>query len=878
MALAAPLSTTSVLPSSRLHPFIGGRNWQHGGCLLPASSRRSQLEPASSGARSRSCRASALVCLEERKFDASAEVAGLCEVGDLRSAVGCISGAHFRGFQLDAAAYCSVLQLCADLGSLEEGRKVHAMLCSSGFPINGVVGSKLVFMYVRCGDLGEGRRVFDGFASKTNNFTWNLLLNEYTKMGNYSESILLFNRMRESGVNANSHTLSCVLKCVGALGRVQGGEQVHGYILKLGFDSYVAVGNALIALYCKCRQIHSAFEVFDGMPERDVISWNSMISGCAANGLPIKCIELLEEMWCSGISMDLATLVSIFPACAESGALSQGMVLHGFATKSGLIKEMTLNNVLLDFYSKCGNLGHAVKVFEKMSHRSVVTWTSMISGHTRAGQFEEAIRLFREMESEGVAPDLFVITSVLHACACNESLEEGKRVHEYVTRRKLEKNLFVANALMDMYAKCGCMTAAKMIFEHMVVKDTVSWNTMIGGYSKNCLPNEALTLFSEMQSQIRPNSVTIACVLPALASLSFLDRGREMHAHVLRMGWYCDGYVANGLVDMYVKCGALKLARQLFDRILVKDLVSWTVMIAGYGMHGHGRDAIAVFKEMQRSAIEPDGVSFIAILYACSHSGLVEEGWRFFNTMRYEYKIEPQLEHYACMVDLLGRAGHLIEAYEFIQSMPIEPDSTVWGALLFACRIHRDVKLAEEAADKVFALEPENTGYYVLLANIYAEAEKWEAVKKLRERIGSNRLRKKPGCSWIEVKSKVHIFVAGDKAHPQTKQVELLLENVMKKMKEEGYAPKLRYALLRADDMEKEEALCGHSEKLAIAFGMLNSPRGKPIRVAKNLRVCGDCHEVAKFMSKALGREIILRDSNRFHHFEDGRCSCRGYW
>lgn len=271
----------------------------------------------------------------EKGFDASAQVASLCEVGDLRGAVDCLSGAHSRGSNLDSAAYCYALQLCADVGSLEEGRKVHALLSSAGVPIDSVLGSKLVFMYVRCGDLGEGRRIFDGFTSKATIFTWNLLMNEYTKMGSFRESVRLFNQMRESGIKATSHTLSCVLKCVGALGRVQGGEQVHGHVLKLGFDSYVAVGNALITLYCKCSQVQAAFGVFVGMPHRDVISWNSLIGGCAANGLPDKCIELLEEMWCSGISMDLATLVSIFPACAERAALFQGMVLHGYAGTKG---------------------------------------------------------------------------------------------------------------------------------------------------------------------------------------------------------------------------------------------------------------------------------------------------------------------------------------------------------------------------------------------------------------------------------------------------------------------------------------------------------------------------------------------------------------
>ncbi|KAK8955150.1 Pentatricopeptide repeat-containing protein [Platanthera guangdongensis] len=362
---------------------------------------------------------------------------------------------------------------------------------------------------------------------------------------------------------------------------------------------------------------------------------------------------------------------------------------------------------------------------------------------------------------------------------------------------------------MDMYAKCGDMKNARFVFKHISSKDVVSWNTLIGGYSKNSLPNEALYLFVKM------------------------------------------------------RCSLISLTAETWSRGLL-----W---LRATAVHG---EALAIFKLMRKEGINPDRVSFIAILYACSHSGLIDEGWRFFNVMRNEYKIEPLIEHYACMVDLLSRAGRLSKAYKFIESMPMEPDSTVWGALLSGCRIHRDVKLAEKVAERVFELEPEKTGYYVLLANIYAEAEKWEAVRKMRERIRSKALRKNPGCSWIEVKGKVHIFVSGSNSNSQSRNIEKLLEGVQKRVKEEGRVPERRCALINAEDGEKEEALCEHSEKLAIAFGELNAVEEKPIRVAKNLRVCGDCHEVAKFISYMTGRGIILRDSNRFHHFEEGRCFC----
>ncbi|OVA02030.1 Pentatricopeptide repeat [Macleaya cordata] len=657
------------------------------------------------------------------------------------------------------------------------------------------------------------------------------------------------------------------------------GQEAHGYLLRLGYGSYNTVGNSLIAFYSKCKKIENAHKVFDELSDRDVISWNSIVCGYVSNGLAKQGLEIFSEMMLSGVNVDLATMVIVLPACAEMGLLLFGRALHGYAIKSQhFSNEITLHNTLLDMYAKCGDLGSAICVFGKIGKKSVVSWTSMITGYTREGKFDKAIGLFSEMEAEGIKPDLFTVTSILHACACNGSLESGKNVHDYILRNNLKTNIFVANALMDMYAKCGDMTESQLVFDQMLRRDLISWNTIIGGYSKNCLPNEAFGLFLEMQSGFNPNCVTISCILPACSSLSALERGREIHGYALRNGFISDRYITNALVDMYAKCGALPIARLLFNRLTEKDLVSWTVMITGHGMHGCGREAIAIFNEMRKEGIKPDGISFIAILYACSHSGLLDEGLRFFNIMRNDCKIEPKLEHYACMVDLLACAGRLTKAYKFIKTMPIEADSTVWGALLCGCRIHRDVKLAEIVAEKVFELEPENTGYYVLLANIYAEAEKWEEVKKLRERISRRGLRKSPGCSWIEINKKVHIFVARDRSNPQYKKIELFLERVRMRMKEEGCFPDKRYALVNAGDMEKEEALCGHSEKLAMAFGILSLPPGKTVRVTKNLRVCGDCHEVAKFMSKMVGKEIVLRDSNRFHHFKDGRCSCRGYW
>lgn len=815
-----------------------------------------------------------------RSLDLNTEILRNCSLGKLKEAMKIITSSSCDTTNIGSDAYCSILQLCGELQSLDYGKKTHMIITTSGAEIDTILGQKLVFMYVKCGDLKGARRVLDEIPHKANILTWYLLLNEYVKKGWFQESLLLFKHMHCLGIKPDSFTFTCILKCFATLLSAEEGVMVHGYVIKLGFGSHTAVVNALVLFYSKLRRIETAINLFDKMPHKDVISWNTVISSCMSNGLSRKAIELFVDMLLEGVIIDLATCVSVLPACAELGYISIGRAIHAYSIKSGLILELQLCNSLIDMYSKCSNVDNSIRIFKSMKERSVVSWTAMIVAYTQAEHYDRAINIFLDMEQEGCKPDEFAITSVLHACTSKGSSKDGERIHDYAVRNGMVRNTSVANALMDMYSKCGNMEEARSIFDSTLNKNIISWNTLIGGYSKNGLPNNALNLFGEIPQRIKPNAITMACLLPAVAGLSCLERGREIHGYVIRSGFVRNHQVDNALVDMYVKCGALILARVLFDRIYEKNLITWTVMIAGYGMHSHGNDAISLFKRMRKEGMKPDEVSFVAILYACSHSGLIHEGWYFFNMMRNEYKIEPKLEHYECMVDLLSRAGRLTKAHEFIKSMPIKPDSTVWGALLCGCRVYRDVKLAEKVAEKIFELEPDNTGFYVLLANIYTEAEKWEEVKKLRERIGGRGLKKSPGCSWIETRGKVQVFVSGKNSHPQKEKIKKFIEDIMERMKEEEkYNPNKRYALMvNAEDRMKEEVLCGHSEKLAIAFGVLNSANGRPIRVAKDLRVCGDCHEFAKIVSKVTGREIVLRDSNRFHKFEEGRCSCRGYW
>jgi pentatricopeptide repeat protein len=413
-------------------------------------------------------------------------------------------------------------------------------------------------------------------------------------------------------------------------------------------------------------------------------------------------------------------------------------------------------------------------------------------------------------------------------------------------------------------------------------KDVVSWTVMIGGYAQHGEANDALELFSWMFKQdglVKPNCFTISCALIACARLAALRLGRQIHAYILRN--HFDSaflYVANCLIDMYAKSGDIDVARFVFDNLKQKNFVSWTSLMTGYGMHGRGKEALEVFDEMRRVGLQPDGVTLLVVLYACSHSGMIDQGIEFFNSMSKEFGVIPGQEHYACMVDLLGRAGRLNEAMELIEGMQMEPSSIVWVALLSGCRIHANVELGEHAAKQLLELNSENDGSYTLLSNIYANARRWKDVARVRSLMKNSGIRKRPGCSWVQGKKGTTTFYVADKTHPQSKQIYEILRSLTQRIKVLGYVPETSFALHDVDDEEKVDLLFEHSEKLALAYGILISAPGAPIRITKNLRVCGDCHNAITYISMIIDHEIILRDSSRFHHFKKGSCSCRGYW
>ncbi|KAF8396836.1 hypothetical protein HHK36_018471 [Tetracentron sinense] len=572
-------------------------------------------------------------------------------------------------------------------------------------------------------------------------------------------------------------------------------------------------------------------------------------------------------------------------SCIHKNSLPAGVIVHRHLVDDGFEQDPFLATKLINMYSEFKAIGNARKVFDKTRNRTIFVWNALFRALALAGHGEKALYLYRQMNRIGIPSDRFTYTYVLKACVSSEFsislLHYGKEIHGHILRHGFETNVHIVTTLVDMYARFGCAWYASCVFDEIPAKNVVSWSAMIACYAKNGRPFDALELFREMMVEAHdslPNSVTMVSVLQACAALAVLGQGKLIHCYILRRGLDSILPVFSALVTMYAKCGTLEIARRVFDGMDKRDVVSWNSMISAYGIHGFGAEAIQIFNEMIDDGISPNNITFVSVLGACSHVGLVEMGKNLFESMVREYKIFPIVEHYACMVDLLGRANRLDEAAKIIEEMRIEPGPKVWGSLLGACRIHCNVELAERASTRLFELEPTNAGNYVLLADIYAEAEMWGEVNRVKKLLEARGLQKVSGCSWIEVKKKIYSFLSIDELNPQIEQLHALLVRLAMEMKEKGYVPDTEVVLYDLDREEKEQIVLGHSEKLAVAFGLINTSKGETIRITKNLRLCKDCHSVTKFISKFANKEILVRDVNRFHHFKNGTCSCQDYW
>ncbi|GMN29462.1 hypothetical protein TIFTF001_046343 [Ficus carica] len=627
----------------------------------------------------------------------------------------------------------SLLRICTCSKSILQGKLVHQKIITLGLTDGASLCNYLVNFSFSCNLHVCASLVFQTMGDPLDISLWNGLLAAYTKNSMFFEALELFQRLLHYPcVNPDSYTFPSVLKACGQMGRVGYGKMVHTRLGKTGVLSDVFVSSSLVTMYAKCNELKCANQLFDEIPERDVACWNAVISCYYQHGQPEKVLEVFEKMKSAGVEPNSATHTIAISSCARLLDLERGKEIHKEAMKTGLLSEGFVRSSLVDMYGKCGFIEMAKEVFEQIPRKNAVAWNSIIAGYSLKGDSKSCIELFKGMNGEGTRPTLTTFSSILLACTRSVQLQHGKCIHGYIVRNSIETDIYINNLLIDLYFKCGIVLSAKNVFEKIPKPDRVSWNVMISGYAMVGNYFEALGAYDTMKEVgVRPDSITFTSALPACSQLAALEKGKEIHKSIIQNKFENDEVVMGALLDMYAKCGAVDAAVEVFHRLPERDLVLWTSMITAYGSHGRAIEALKLFSEMQQSNEKPDGVAFLAVLSACSHAGLIDEGCNYFHQMINKYGIKPTIEHYSCLLDLLGRAGRLREAYQILrENTEMREEVDLLSTLLSWCRLHEDFELAVEVANLLIEKSPNDASTYVSLMNIYGSDKKWHELRK----------------------------------------------------------------------------------------------------------------------------------------------------
>ncbi|KAJ4715104.1 Pentatricopeptide repeat [Melia azedarach] len=717
-----------------------------------------------------------------------------------------------------------VLPVCARLGDMSAGKSVHGYVIKSGLQTYTLVGNALISVYAKCGLVHNAYSVFDTIEDK-DVVSWNAIISGFSENKFHGDALRLFSWMLRGPIKPNYATIVNILPICGSLDETVGyffGRETHCYVLRRAeLMTDVSVYNALVSFYLRVGLMEKAELLFQRMNLRDLVSWNAIIAGYASNDEWLKALNLFGELISiEMIRPDSVTLVSVLPACAQLKELEVGKEIHGYFLRHPyLCEDVAVGNALVSFYVKCNDIEAAHKTFLMISRKDLISWNSMLDAFSESGYDTRFLNLLNCMLIEGIRPNFITILTILHFCTHVLRVRMVKETHGYSIKAGLlladtESN--IGNAIIDAYAKCGNMEYAFKIFQSILDKrtlvmldsmfsgyancgshdkaymmlnkmhlmDLTPWNLMIRAYADNDFPNHALSLFLELQARgMKPDSVTIMSLLPVCSQMASVHLLRQCHGYVIR-ACFDDVHLKGALLDLYAKCGSIVSASKIFRSNPQKDLVMFTAMVAGYAMHGMGKEALKTFSHMLELGVKPDHVVITAALSACSHAGLVDEGLKIFYSIETVHRIKPTLEQYACLVDLLARGGRISDAYSLVTSMPIEANASIWGTLLGACRTHREVELGRIVANHLFETEINNIGNYVVMSNLYAADARWDGVMEIRKLMKTRELKKSAGCSWIEVERRKNVFMVGDYSHPQRHMIYYILRILDEQIKD----------------------------------------------------------------------------------------------
>lgn len=653
-------------------------------------------------------------------------------------------------------------------------------------------------------------------------------------------------------------------------------QQVHAQIVVSNLSDNVFLSNRLMNAYASCGLIAKAQIIFSQILNKNLVSWTILVSGLTKNGRFLEAIQVFYEMMVQEIRPNEITIASVLPAFGKLGIPLLGKSIHCYWVRHNSGDNVFVETGLVDMYSKFGCIRIARNLFDGMSMRNIVSWNAIVSGYSENGYGEEALWMFNRMRRKGFSGDIFTLMSLISL----GDLRAGSGVHGLIVRSGYENDQLVKTALMELYINGNFFNDAYCIFGEINKKDLVAWTLMLRGFSKSGNWRRTTEHFNKMmgEDEIMLDSVSLITILSGCSCSGALQQGRRVHALVIKTGFQADVFVGSAVIDMYANCASMRDAKRYFEWMDEKDVACWNALIAGYGMIGRGNEAIELFLKMKYSGLSPNESTLVSVLCACSHSGLVAQGLQIFYHMTEVWNIVPNSKHYACVIDLLGRAGRLNDAYSLMKRMHLQPGLEIYGSLLTACKIHRNFELGVEISRELFQLKPNDAGYYVLLSNMYALAGNWAFARMTRISLKLNNLKKNPGLSSIEINGEMFTFMASQTDHPHYLEIKEFLKGLIFKIKAAGYEPDTKSVFLDVSDDVKKDILFHHSEKLAIAFGLMRTKPGAIIRITKNLRICNDCHSASKFISKVYGRVLAIKDANRFHVFQDGVCSCRDWW
>ncbi|KAL1329894.1 hypothetical protein HN51_047075 [Arachis hypogaea] len=666
------------------------------------------------------------------------------------------------------------------------------------------------------------------------------------------------------------------------------GKSIHAQLLirnQASHHTHIFQINSLINFYVKCGHLVLARKLFNEMPLRNVVSWSALMAGYLHSGNHLEPLVLFKSM----VSTQEAcpnefVLTTIVSCCSNSGRVHEGMQLHGYLVKCGLVSHKYVRSALVHMYSRCSHVDSALKVLDMVPNHDddgdsdVFSYNSVLSALLESRETEEVAGVLGRMVNRCVVWDNVTYVSVMGLCAQIGDLKLGSQVHARLLRSSTF-DVYVSSALIDMYGKCGEASEARKVFNSLQERNVVVWTALMATYLQNGYFEETLNLFTSMDREdTPPNEFTFAVLINACAGIAALGHGDLLHAQVEKFGFKNHIIVRNALINMYSKSGSIESSSNVFSDMIHRDIISWNAMICGYAHHGLGKQALLVFQDMLSVGVCPTYVTFIGVLSACAHLSLVQEGFYYLNHLMRKFQIEPGLEHYTCVVLLLSRSGLLDEADDFMKTTQVKWDVVAWRTLINACHVHRNYDLGKRIAEYAIKMDPHDVGTYTLLSNMYAKSRRWDGVAKIRKMMRDRNIKKEPGASWLEIRNDIHVFLSEGDNHPESVQIYEKVHELLAMIKPLGYVPDVAAVLHDVEDEQKEGCLGYHSEKLAIAYGLMKIPSPAPIRIMKNLRMCDDCHTAVKLISKAINRLIIVRDANRFHHFQDGFCTCMDHW